>query len=188
MANSGQNQRTVMFLRSISLFVLTLVSAAPPAIRAGDAADEPRHWAFQPVRRPEVPEVRHKELVRNPVDAFLLVRLEEQGLTFSPTAERRELIRRLKFDLLGLPPTPQEVAAFLADDAPGAYERLVEKFLESPHYGEHWGRAWLDVVRYAETAGYNADPLRPLAWKYRDYVIKALNNDVPYDRFIQEQI
>ncbi|MGE5193385.1 MAG: DUF1549 and DUF1553 domain-containing protein [Deltaproteobacteria bacterium] len=168
--------------------IVTLMATAQCVRGDGAAGDESRHWAFQPVTRPAVPAVRHQELVRNPVDAFLLARLEEQGLSFSPPASKRELLRRVNFDLLGLPPTPQEIADFLADDAPDAYERLVDRLLESPHYGEHWGRYWLDIVRYAETAGYNADPLRPLAWKYRDYVIRALNDDTPYDRFVQEQI
>src|SRR5262249_25264358 len=138
MTDPAEIKRQAGHTLAISFLLLAVLAATPPAVRGADAADEPRHWAFQPVRRPEGPDVRHNDLVRNPVDAFLLARLEEQGLTFSPPAERRELIRRLKFDLLGFPPTPQEVAAFLADDAPGAYERLVEKFLESPHYGEHW--------------------------------------------------
>jgi hypothetical protein len=146
------------------------------------------HWAYRPIGHPAVPVVQQSQLVRNPVDAFLLSRLERAGLTFSPVASKNELIRRAKFDLLGLPPTPQEIAGFLGDDAADAYERLIDRFLASPHYGEHWGRYWLDVVRYAETAGYNADPLRPLSWKYRDYVIRAFNHDTPYDRFILEQL
>ncbi len=146
------------------------------------------HWSFRPVKRAPVPDVRHNELVRNPIDAFLLARLEEKGLSFSAPTGKRDLLRRVKFDLLGLPPTPQEIEEFLADDAGDAYERLIERLLASPHYGEHWGRYWLDIVRYAETAGFNADPLRPLAWQYRDYVIRALNDDIPYDRFVQEQI
>lgn len=150
--------------------------------------EERGHWAYQPVRRPDVPQVRQAELVRNPIDAFLLARLEAEGLSFSRPATRGELIRRVTFDLTGLPPTPEEITTFLADTADDAYERLIDRLLSSPHYGEQWGRYWLDVVRYAETAGYNADPLRPLAWKYRDYVINALNNDVPYDRFVQEQL
>jgi hypothetical protein len=151
-------------------------------------AKESSHWAYQAIRHPAIPEVRQKRLVSNTVDAFLLSRLEQAGLEFAPAASRTELIRRAKFDLLGLPPTPAEVAEFLADESLDAYERLIDRYLASPHYGEHWGRYWLDVVRYAETAGYNADPLRPLSWKYRDYVIRAFNNDTPYDRFILEQL
>jgi len=149
---------------------------------------EPTHWAFRPVARPLVPAVRQTRQVRTPVDAFLLARLEEQELQFAPEATRREQIRRLKFDLTGLPPTPAEITEYLQDPAPDAYERLVERLLASPQYGEHWGRFWLDVVRYAETAGFNADPVRPLAWKYRDWVIQSLNNDLPFNTFVEQQI
>jgi hypothetical protein len=149
---------------------------------------EREYWAFQPVKRPSVPKVKDQSRVRTPIDAFLLNRLEEAGLEFSPPAGRRELLRRVKYDLLGLPPTPEEVDRFLQDDSPGAYERLIDELLASPHYGERWGRHWLDLVRYSETAGFNADPTRPLAYKYRDYVIRAFNNNTPYDRFIQEQL
>jgi hypothetical protein len=140
------------------------------------------------VTRPGVPSVRQIDFVRNPIDAFLLERLEEAGLKPAEPASRRELLRRAKFDLLGLPPTPEEMDEFLADDAPDAFERRVDRWLASPHYGEHWGRMWLDVVRYAETAGYNADPFRPNAWKYRDYVIASFNADKPFNRFLEEQI
>ena len=152
------------------------------------SADDRNHWAYQPIRRPVLPAVSQVELVRNAVDVFLLSRLEAAGLSFSPPASKIELLRRAKFDLLGLPPTPEETAEFLADEASDAYERLIDRLLASPHYGEHWGRYWLDIVRYAETAGYNADPLRPLSWKYRDYVVQSLNEDKPYDRFVQEQL
>jgi hypothetical protein len=162
--------------------------AALVATGAEPETATPQHWAFHPVTRPAVPAVRRRELVRNPIDAFLLAKLEEHDLSFSAPASKRDLLRRVKFDLLGIPPTPQEIDDFLADSEPLAYERLIDRLLASPHYGERWGRYWLDVVRYAETAGYNADPLRPLAWKYRDYVVRALNDDVPYDRFVQEQI
>jgi hypothetical protein len=172
------------------LLIACLVFLPNISVCAGESADSKAngHWAYQPVCRPAVPPVRQTELVRNPIDAFLLSRLEQAGLTFSPAASKVELIRRVKFDLLGLPPTPAEVEEFLADQSTDAYEQLVDRYLASPHYGEHWGRYWLDVVRYAETAGYNADPLRPLSWKYRDYVIRAFNNDTPYDRFILEQL
>src|SRR5580704_356092 len=152
------------------------------------SAEERAHWSFQAVHRPPVPRVRAANRVETPVDAFVLVKLEERGLGFSPPADRRDLIRRVTFDLLGLPPTPIEVEAFVADPAPDAYERLIDRLLSSPHYGESWGRMWLDLVRFAETAGYKADPLRPLAWKYRDFVVRAFNANVPYDRFVQEQI
>jgi hypothetical protein len=156
--------------------------------RQSFTAAERAHWSFQPIRRPTVPRVQAGDRVRTPIDAFLFAKLEERGLTFSPAADRRELIRRATFDLIGLPPNPSEVEAFVADSAPDAYERLIDRLLSNPHYGEAWGRTWLDLVRFAETAGYKADPLRPLAWKYRDFVVRAFNANVPYDRFVQEQI
>lgn len=173
------------------LLLLAAVLAGTNALTAADRTFsdlERNHWSFQPVRRADVPSVQHQGSVSNPIDAFLLARLETAGLAFSRPAGKRDLIRRLTFDLTGLPPTPEEVDAFVADDSTDAYARLVDRLLASPHYGEHWGRMWLDVVRYAETAGYNADPLRPDAWKYRDYVIASLNRDVPFDRFVQEQV
>lgn len=146
------------------------------------------YWAYRPVTRPAIPQVKHSDSVRTPIDAFILARLEKVGLQFSSPASKRELIRRATFDLHGLPPTPEDVEAFVNDSSSDAYEKLLDRLLASPHYGERWGRMWLDVVRYADTAGYNADPLRPLAYKYRDYVIRAFNEDMPYDRFVQEQL
>jgi hypothetical protein len=151
--------------------------------------EDRRFWAFQPARRPPVPRVKAAERVRNPIDAFLLARLEDKGLSFNPEASREVLLRRLCLDLLGLPPTLQLRAEFLADDRPDAYERLVERLLASPAYGERWGRHWLDLAGYADSDGYlAADRLRPEAWRYRDYVIQSLNDDVPYDRFLTEQL
>ncbi len=152
------------------------------------AKPEEKYWAYRPIARPPVPDVQHKEQVSTPIDAFLLARLEAKGLTFSPTATKEELLRRAKFDLHGLPPTPVERDQFLADNEPRAFERFVDRLLDSPLYGERWGRMWLDVVRFADSAGYNADPLRPLAWQYRDYVVRSFNRDTPYNRFVQEQI
>lgn len=163
----------------------------------GFAADAPKfseaersHWSFQPVTRPSVPVVAptRGSLPRNEVDAFILAPLVKDGMSLSAPADKLTLLRRVKFDLVGLPPTPEEAAEFLADRSPEAYEQLVERLLASPHYGETWGRMWLDVVRFAETAGFNADPARPLAYKYRDYVIRAFNRDLPFDRFLQEQL
>lgn len=147
-----------------------------------------RHWSFQPLKRPDPPAVRNASWPRNDIDRFILARLEQEGLAPSPEADPRTLIRRLSFDLLGLPPTPEEVDAFLADTSADAYERLVERMLESPRYGERWGRHWLDVVHYGDTHGYDKDKRRPNAWPYRDYVIRAFNMDKSYDRFIQEQL
>ncbi len=145
-------------------------------------------WSLAPLKRPAVPAVRQAGWVRNPIDAFLLARLEKEGLTPGPEADRRTLIRRLSYDLLGLPPTPAEVDAFVNDRAPDAYERLVDRLLASPHYGERWARHWLDVVHYGDTHGYDKDKVRPHAWPYRDYVIRAFNEDRPYARFVKEQI
>ena len=147
-------------------------------------------WSLQPLVRPPLPQLNatEQQRVRTPVDAFILARLREKGLGMSPEADKRTLIRRLYFDLVGLPPTPEEIAAFLTDDHPQAYENLVDRLLESPHYGERWARHWLDVVHYADTHGYDKDKLRPNAWPYRDYVIRSLNEDKPYGRFIEEQL
>ena len=153
-------------------------------------------WSFKPIVRPTVPEVRNlksqisnlKLEIRNPVDGFVLAKQRELKLTPSPEADRRTLIRRLTYDLTGLPPTPEDVAEFVIDPDPTAYERLVDRLLASPHYGERWGRHWLDVARYADTCGYDKDKLRPNAWPYRDYVIRSFNDDKPYARFVEEQI
>jgi len=147
-------------------------------------------WSLQPVVRPALPKLPSADLkwVRTSIDPFILAKLHEKGLAPSPEADRRTLIRRLYFDLVGLPPTPEEIAAFLTDPDPKAYENLVDRLLASPHYGERWARHWLDVVHYGDTHGYDKDKQRPNAWPYRDYVIRALNDDKPYVRFVEEQI
>jgi hypothetical protein len=148
-------------------------------------------WSLRPRSQPAVPELAEpaaRQRVRNPIDAFILQKLTQAGLTPAPEAARGTLIRRVSFDLTGLPPSPEEIAAFIKDPAPDAYEKLVERLLASPHYGEHWGRHWLDVVRYAETEGFEYDRSRPGAWRYRDYVIKAFNEDKAFDQFILEQL
>ena len=147
-------------------------------------------WSFQPVSHPPLPEVRDTGWSKTPLDRFVLAELEQHALTPSPAADRQTLLRRLSFDLVGLPPTPAEIDAFLADDSPDAVRRVVDRLLASPHYGERWGRHWLDVARFADTKGYvqfeGSD--YPWAFTYRDYVIRAFNEDLPYDRFIVEQI
>jgi hypothetical protein len=155
-------------------------------INAG--APWPEHWAFVPPRWPPLPAVKDGAWVRNPIDRFILARLEKEGLRPAPEADQATLIRRLSLDLTGLPPTPAEVAAFCADQHPDAYERLVERLLASPAYGERWGRHWLDVARYADSEGYEFNFLRPVAWRYRDYVVASFNADKPFDRFAREQI
>jgi hypothetical protein len=148
----------------------------------------PDWWAYQPVRRPPLPATRVDALARNPIDRFLFARLEAKGLSPSPPADRLALLRRVTFDLTGLPPTPAEVAVFEADSAPDAFEKVVDRLLASSAYGERWGRHWLDVVRFGESHGYEQNHLRPNAWPYRDYVIRAFNEDRPFDRFILEQL
>ena len=144
-------------------------------------------WALRPIVRPEPPEVADPSLARNPIDAFVLDRLKREGLTPAPEADRPTLVRRLTFDLTGLPPTPEEVASFLADDAHDAYERFVDRLLASPRYGERWARHWLDAVRFGESHGYEMNTLRPNAWPYRDWAIRAFNEDIPFSRFVAEQ-
>ncbi|MFQ5730701.1 MAG: PSD1 and planctomycete cytochrome C domain-containing protein [Planctomycetaceae bacterium] len=151
--------------------------------------EERRFWSFQPIHRPAIPRVKRGEQAATPVDAFLLRKLESHGVGFSPVAGRRTLIRRLTFDLHGVPPTPEEIAAFVGDARPGAYARLVDRLLSSPRYGERWGRHWLDVAGYADSEGYtNADTVRKWSYKYRDYVIRAINGDKPFDAFVREQL
>lgn len=177
-------------LRLLLIIVLTIapVFLALPALAEGPAKKGEMPWSFRPVVRPQPPQVRNTAWVRNPIDAFIVARLEKEGLRPSPVAEPAQLLRRLFFDLTGLPPTPEQVQAFVKDPSPQAYDRLVDQLLASPRYGERMATFWFDLVRYAETDGFRADDVRPHAWRYRDYVIDAFNRDLPYDRFIQEQI
>lgn len=174
------------------------IDAGAPTARAepktiprglGISQEERNYWAFQPIRRPPVPVVKATDRVRNPIDSFLLAKLEAKGLTFAPDAKQDSLIRRASLDLLGLPPQPDRVKKFLADHTDHAWPQLVEEYLASQHYGERWGRHWLDVAGYADSEGANElDQIRPWAYKYRDWVIKALNRDLPFDQFIQWQL
>jgi hypothetical protein len=148
------------------------------------------HWAFKPVRRPQLPAVKSAKLIQTPVDSFVLAKLEAKGLTLSPRADKRTLIRRATYDLTGLPPTPEEVRAFEKDPAPDAFAKVVDRLLASPRYGERWGRYWLDVARYADTKGYVFEEERkyPYSYTYRDWVIRAFNEDLPYDQFLVQQL
>jgi hypothetical protein len=146
------------------------------------------HWSLRPLMKPAVPNIKQRQWVHNPIDAFVLARLEGQGMTPSPMADRPTLIRRVSFDLTGLPPTPDEVRAFLEDTSPNAYEKLVDRLLASPAYGERWARHWMDVVHFAETHGHDQDAPRENSWPYRDYLIQSFNQDKPYSRFVEEQI
>jgi hypothetical protein len=165
---------------------------AGAAVPAGEtiarsAGATSKHWAFQPIRRPSEPVVKKPGWCRNPIDRFILARLEKEGVAPALEADRVTLLRRVSLDLTGLPPTPHEIDDFLADTRPDAYERVVDRLFASPHYGERWGRHWLDLARYADSNGYSIDSPRSI-WKFRDWVIDALNRDKPFDQFVVEQL
>ncbi len=166
-------------------------SSTPPPDEAATlqitAADRD-YWAFRPITRPQPPHAQGSDRRSGAIDAFVLARLKAEKITPQPTADRRTLMRRLTFDLTGLPPRPRDVAAFLADASPNAYEKVVDRLLASPRYGERWGRHWLDLVRYAQSDGYEFDGEKPFAWRYRDYVVDSWNSDKPYDLFVREQL
>lgn len=146
------------------------------------------HWSFQPIQNPTPPSVKNEAWIKNDIDRFVLARLENEGIAPSPATDRYTLIKRLSYDLLGLPPTPEEVDAFVKDQSSDAYEKVVDRMLQSPHFGERWGRHWLDKARYADSDGYEKDRPRPNAWRYRDWVIEAINADMPFDQFTREQL
>ena len=178
----------LLFMVGFPRWVLAAAAVPPPSTLNSAEADAKRnHWAFKPPVRPPVPAFKRDKWVRNPIDNFILARLQKEKLKPSPEAERSTLLRRLSLDLTGLPPTIKEVEEFEADHNPDAYERLVERLLASPHYGERWGRHWLDAARYADTNGYEKDKPRSI-WPYRDWVIKAFNQDMPFDEFAIEQL
>jgi hypothetical protein len=163
-------------------------AAIPASEIAAQATKGPsKHWAFQPVKRSAEPAVKNPSWCRNAIDRFILARLEKEGVAPSPEADRATLLRRVSLDLTGLPPSPKEIDDFLADPRPDAYERAVERLLASPHYGERWGRHWLDLARYADSNGYSIDAPRSI-WKYRDWVLDAFNHDMPFDQFVTEQL
>jgi hypothetical protein len=166
------------------------IGATLPEKREVEAAQKKKieHWAFKRPQRPAVPNVKNQKWMRNPIDAFVLARLEKENIKPSPEADRIMLIRRLSFDLLGLPPTLDEVVSFINDKRRDAYEQLMDRLLASPHFGERWGRHWLDLARYADSDGYEKDSPRPYAWLYRNWVIDAINRDLPFDQFTFEQL
>ncbi|MEX2186533.1 MAG: DUF1549 domain-containing protein, partial [Pirellulales bacterium] len=161
--------------------------AAWPEDSGQPIKDNRDHWAFKAPQRPDVPKVKNEAWPRGDIDRFILARLEKEGLTPSPEADKAMLLRRLSLDLIGLPPTIAELDTFLADSSADAYEKQVERLLRSPHYGERWGRHWLDAARYADSDGFEKDKSR-LIWFYRDWVIGAFNRDLPYDQFVIEQL
>src|SRR5450432_2733359 len=157
-----------------------------------NASSPKDHWSFKPISNPAVPNVSDTNWVKSPVDAFILAKLQDNGIKPNPASDKRTLIRRATFDLVGLPPTQQEIKDFLDDDSPDAFAKVVDRLLASPHYGERWGRYWLDTARYADTKGEvkknKEDFHYPYAWTYRDYVIRTFNEDKPFNQFIMEQI
>ena len=182
-----------MFWAALSAAAWVAVAAPPPPANEKPAAKEftamqKRWWAFQPVTRPGVPAVKTSGWAKNDTDAFILAKLEEKGLAPNPAADKLTLLRRATLILTGLPPTPDQVQAFLSDNSPKAFEKVVDELLASPHYGERWARHWLDVARYADSEGFKSDETRPNIWRYRDYVIRSFNADKPYSQFVQEQI
>jgi len=179
-------------VRALRLSVALIGLCAAGAAGASDGMvftpSQQGHWAWKRPVRPRIPAVKARQWIANPIDAFILAKLDTAGLKPAPIATREQLIRRLAFDLTGLPPTPAEVEAFLADRTPTAWEKVVDHYLASPAFGERWGRHWMDLARYADSNGYEFDEARPDAWRYRDYVVRSLNADKPYNRFIEEQL
>src|SRR6516165_6514778 len=176
--------RSVLCLMSALATALVARAAEPYVIPAAKRA----HWAWKPPGRPAPPAVKDMAWAKNPIDGFILARLEAAGLRPAPEAPRSQLLRRATLDLLGLPPTPAEIDDFVEDRSADAWEKVVDRLLASPGYGERWGRHWLDLARFAESTGSGRNVPYPHAWRYRDYVIDAANRDVPFDRFIQEQV
>ncbi len=179
---------SLQILAGIALLVVSLAGRSQETAAAGKAAE---HWSFHKPVRPVLPDagrLKYGDRVRNPIDAFALKKLEQEELVPAPRADKHTLVRRAYFDLLGLPPTPEQVAKFVRDSSADAWPKLIDELLKSPHYGERWGRHWLDVARYADSGGYETDIYYRNAWRYRDYVVKSFNDDKPYDRFVQEQV
>src|ERR1700722_13529850 len=178
----------ILYWAGLLLAGQALLSQGSIAAERKITPEDKQYWAFQEVSNPAVPKASDPRWVHNPIDAFVLARLEKAGLQPSPPADKTTLLRRAYLDLIGLPPTPEEVDAFLADKSPKAFSKVVDHLLASPQYGERWARHWLDLARYAESDGFKSDETRPNAWRYRDYVINAFNSDKSYDRFVCEQI
>jgi Protein of unknown function (DUF1553)/Protein of unknown function (DUF1549) len=183
------------FSRALSALLLlapaSLFAAGPNDLASYDALIKPeqrKHWAFQPVRKPALPAIKNAAWAQNPIDAFILAKLEAKGWSPAPPVDARAFLRRIHADVIGLPPTPQEQERFVKDGSPQAVEKLIDDLLARPSYGERWGRHWLDLVRYADTNGYERDGAKPNVWRYRDYVIHSFNADKPFDRFILEQL
>ncbi len=187
----GDTKLSKLEVATIANWIRSGAKTARPEPESADSFtfEERNFWSFQPIQRPRVPAVDAVDRVRTPIDSYLLAKLEERKLGFSDDADKTVLIRRVFFDLIGLPPSPEEIDAFIADESADAYERLIDRLLASPHYGERWGRHWLDVAGYADSEGFtDADTVRDSAFRFRDYVIRSFNADKPFDRFIHEQL
>jgi hypothetical protein len=180
------------YVSAVAEFVLGLALSTPLLLPAEAphvfTPAQKSYWAFQPIRKSQVPAVQNKAWVKTPIDAFILAKLQENRLEPNPSADKLTLLRRATIDMTGLPPTQEDIQTFLSDNSPNAWEKVVDRLLASPAYGQRWGRHWLDVARYADSNGFKADETRPNVWRYRDYVINAFNSDKPYDRFVKEQI
>src|SRR6185369_5696976 len=180
----GGAMRTVAILAGLGLSATAIYTAESynftPAQRS--------YWAFQPVAKTAPPKVSKKDWAKNPIDAFVLEKLTAEEIAPNPKADRLTLLRRATIDMTGLPPTQEEIQQFLNDKSADAWDKVVDRLLASPAYGERWGRHWLDVARYADSNGFKADETRPNMWRYRDYVIGSFNSDKPFDRFVKEQI
>ncbi|MFN7921024.1 MAG: DUF1549 and DUF1553 domain-containing protein [Bryobacteraceae bacterium] len=178
----------VALTAGLALFAEPATESKAPETKKEFTAQQKRWWAIQPVTDPAVPEVKNRAWVKNDIDAFVLAKLEEKGIAPNPQADKATLIRRASLVITGLPPTPEEMQAFLTDTSKNAYEKVVDRLLASDHYGERWARHWLDLARYADSEGFKSDETRPNVWRYRDYVIRSFNADKPYSKFVQEQI
>ncbi|MEC8942576.1 MAG: DUF1549 domain-containing protein, partial [Verrucomicrobiota bacterium] len=178
-------RETTIAFRPIA-FCLSILAILGATLRA--PGGESPHWSFQPLQPPTPPDVKHEGWARTPLDRFSLAASEDESIATVPRAGRRILLRRAYFDLIGLPPAPAQVKAFLADQSPGAWAKVIDELLASPHYGERWGRHWLDLARYGDSNGGDENPAYPLAWRYRNWVIDAFNRDLPYNQFVREQL
>ncbi|MED5417719.1 MAG: DUF1549 domain-containing protein, partial [Verrucomicrobiota bacterium] len=178
-------RETTIAFRPIA-FCLSILAILGATLRA--PGGESPHWSFQPLQPPTPPDVKHEGWARTPLDRFSLAASEDESIATVPRAGRRILLRRAYFDLIGLPPAPAQVKAFLADQSPGAWAKVIDELLASPHYGERWGRHWLDLARYGDSNGGDENHAYPLAWRYRNWVIDAFNRDLPYNQFVREQL
>jgi len=182
---SPRHASTIALFLVVNSLGLSAVAQDP---RKPLSAEDRSHWAFQTPKRSEPPDIKNRTWPINPIDRFIAAGVEANGLSVAAEADRATLLRRVSFDLIGLPASPEEIDAFVSDRAAGAFDRIVDRLLASPQYGARWAQHWLDLARYADTDGFEFDQARPDAWRYRDWVVDALNRDLPYDQFVQLQL